>query len=168
MLGPKEIVGQRLKSAGRAASLGAASTLAVRVARAIHGRWWRLSAAERKRLEPLADDVRERALDLRGAADPHAASRGLRAANEKLADAMVECAEDDPGVDELEVRRLRDELSRELDRLACAAVEAERGPTGVEQSQRAPSGSADRVYNSPPRADPPCDRDPARRLPRPP
>jgi len=144
MLEPKQTVAHRLKSAGRAASQGAASTLAVRVARAIHGRWWRLSAAERKRLEPLADDVRERALDLRGATDPDAAARGLRAANTKLADAMVESAREDPSVGELELRRLREELSRELERLAGAEVEARRGPSRVEQPERPPSGTARR------------------------
>ena len=154
MLGPQETVGHRLRSAGRAVNRGAASTLAVRVARAIHSRWWRLSAAQRKRLEPLADDVRERALDLRGATDPNAAAQGLRAANQKLADAMVECAEEDPSLDELEVRQLRHELSRELERLAGAEVEAGRGPTPGEQPERPQLGSAGRVYNSPPRASP--------------
>ena len=151
---PKQTVSHRLQSAGRAAGQGAAFALAVRVARAIHGRWWRLAPTQRERLEPLADDVRERALDLRGAADPHAASDGLRAANERLADAMVESAEEDPGIGEPEVRRLRDELSRELERLAGAEIEAERGPARGGQPERPPSSPAGRVYNSPSRASP--------------
>ena len=150
MPSPNETDSQRLHSARRALRQGAASSLAVRVARAIHARWWRLATAERRRLEPLADDVRERALDLRGAADPSAAARDLRAANEKLADAMVRSAEEDPSLDELEVRRLRYELSRELERLAGAEVEARRGPARDDRPERPSGGFADRVYNSPP------------------
>ena len=102
--------------------------LGVRVARGLHGRWRRLSAVERERLEPLAEDVRERALDLRGEADPETAGRELRDANVKLADAMVESAQADPEVSESEVVRLREDLSRELERLAGGDIKASRGP----------------------------------------
>ena len=101
--------------------------LGVRVARGLHGRWRRLSAVERERLEPLAEDVRERALDLRGEADPETAGRELRDANVKLADAMVESAQADPEVSESEVVRLREDLSRELERLAGGDIKASRG-----------------------------------------
>jgi len=98
--------------------------LGVRVARALHGRWRRLSAKERDRLGPLAHDVRERALDLRGAADPQSAGRGLRDANEKLADALVESAEANPEVTHAEVLHLREDLARELERLVEGDIAA--------------------------------------------
>ncbi len=112
-----------------------AALLDVRVARSLHGRWRRLSAKERGRLGPLAHDVRERALDLRGAADPQTAGRELQEANEKLADAMVESAEADPDASESEVRRLREDLSSELERMVKADIAASTGPVG-----RAPAG----------------------------
>ena len=102
--------------------------LGVRVARALYGSWRRLSTKERERLGPLADDVRERALDLRGATDPEIAGRELQQANEKLADAMVESAEANPDVSEAEVLRLRNDLTRELERLVEADISASRGP----------------------------------------
>ncbi len=108
----------------RSARRVAAAILGVRVARAIHARWHRLSTAERSRLEPLADDVRRRALDLRGHTDPEPAGRDLQAANERLAGAMVQSAEADPEVTEDEVTRLREELTRELERLATAEIAA--------------------------------------------
>jgi len=106
----------------------------VRVARTLHGRWRRLAAGDRERLEPLADDVRERALDLRGAADPDAAGRELHEANVKLADAMVESAEADPDVTAAEVGQLREDLSRELERLAGADIRASRTAHGARQA----------------------------------
>lgn len=105
-----------------------ATLLGVRVARTLYGRWRRLSAKERDRLRPLADDVRERALDLRGTTDPAAAGRELQDANEKLADAMVQSAEANPDVSETEVLRLREDLTRELERMVEADIEASRGP----------------------------------------
>ena len=117
-----------------------ATLLGVRVARALYGSWRRLSTKERELLGPLADDVRERALDLRGATDPESAGRELQRANEKLADAMVESAEANPDVSEAEVVRLRDDLTRELERLVKADISASRGPAG-----RTPSGDASPV-----------------------
>jgi hypothetical protein len=108
----------------RSARRMAAAILGVRVARAIHARWHRLASPERERLEPLADDVRRRALDLRGHTDPAPAERDLKAANERLAGAIVDSAEADPEVSEDEVSRLRDELTRELERLATADIAA--------------------------------------------
>ncbi len=112
-----------------------ATLLGVRVARALHGRWRQLSAKDRVRLSPLADQVRERALDLRGAADLQAAGRELQEANEKLADALVESAEANPDVSGAEVLRLREELSRELERMMEAEIAASREPP-----DRAPAG----------------------------
>jgi hypothetical protein len=104
-----------------------AAALGVRVARSLHGRWRRLPAIDRLRLAPLAGDAKERALELRGAADKDAAERDLRAANESLAAALIELAEADPEIDEIDVRDLRDDLRRELERLASADVSASRG-----------------------------------------
>ncbi len=96
--------------------------LGFRVARALHGRWRRLRSPIRERLEPLAENMREHALELRGAADRDAASRALRESSERLAGAMVESAEADPEVSDDDVRRLRYDLASELERLAGADV----------------------------------------------
>ncbi len=88
------------------------------VAKSLHARWRRLSAPSRERLEPLADDVRERALDLRGSADPERDGRELDDASRRLADAMIDDAAGDPEVSEIEVRDLREGLAQELGRLA--------------------------------------------------
>lgn len=111
-----------------------ATLLGVRVARTLHGRWRRMSAQDRQRLEPLADEVRERALDLRGTSDPEAAGLQLRDANVKLADAMVESAQADPDVSATEVVQLREDLSRELERLVSAEISASRGPGHAENA----------------------------------
>jgi hypothetical protein len=109
----------------RVAAPGAGAAIAVRVARSLYGRWGRLSPAERERLQSLAEDAKRQALDLRGHADSAAATTRLQASSESLAEALVESAQADPEVDELEVRRLRDELRRELDRVATS----ESGPS---------------------------------------
>ena len=88
------------------------------VARSLHGRWRRLSGPARERLEPLAEDVRDRALDVRGSADPEADGRDLEQASRRLADAMIDEAAGDPEVSEIEVRDLREGLAAELERLA--------------------------------------------------
>jgi hypothetical protein len=102
------------------------TALGVRVAHSLYGRWLRLPAPDRERLEPLAEDAKRLALDLRGFVDRRSAERDLRTANESLAAALVESAEGDPQVSEAEVSRLRHELGRELARLAAA--EAGRTP----------------------------------------
>jgi hypothetical protein len=104
-----------------------AAALGVRIARTLYGRWRRLPAADRRRLEPLAEDAKHLALELRGAADTEGAERDLRAANESLAAALIESAEADPELDEVDVRALREDLRRELARLATAEVKASRG-----------------------------------------
>lgn len=103
------------------------SGLGFRVARTLYGRWWRMRPAAREPLEPLADDLRERALDLRGAKDREAAGEALQEASERLAGALVASAEADPEVGEEDVVRLRDDLGAELARLAAADIHAERG-----------------------------------------
>lgn len=98
---------------------------AVRVARSLYGRWRLLPRADRERIAPLAEDTKEKA-SLRGASDRPRAEDDLRGASETLAAALVETAEADPEVDEEEVRRLREDLRRELDRLASAEIKASR------------------------------------------
>lgn len=107
---------------------GAAATtaLGVRVARSLHGRWRVLPDHDRRRIETLADDLKEKALELRGTADRTRAESDLRAANETLAAALVQTAEANPEVSDTEVRELRDELRRELERLAGADIRASR------------------------------------------
>jgi hypothetical protein len=101
--------------------------LGVRVARSIYGRWRVLAPGERERLGVLAQTVKDRALNLRGTSDRPAAERELVSANRELADALVDSARSDPEVEAADVERLRDELARELERLASADVTARRG-----------------------------------------
>ena len=77
---------------------GAAATaaLGIRVARLLHARWRLLPEADRSRIAPMAEDLKARALDLRGAPDRDRAEADLRAANETFAAALVETAEADP------------------------------------------------------------------------
>ncbi len=98
--------------------------LGVRVAKALYGRWRALGPAARERLAPLAEDAKRAALDARGADDSGAAQSDLRSASQTLAAAIVEDAEADPEVDAIEVRGLREDLRRELDRLSSAEITA--------------------------------------------
>jgi len=81
--------------------------IGVRIARLLYQRWERLSPVERKRLGPLADNVKERALDVRGTIDDGAAERELERVSTELAEAL--------GADE--VAELRAQLRRELERV---------------------------------------------------
>jgi hypothetical protein len=127
--------------------LADAASLGFRVARGLHGRWRKMAAPQRKRLEGLADDVKERALELRGAGDPEGAGRDLNLASERLAAAMVEAAQGDPEVPDAQVAELRDDLARELDRLASGEVRASR-MTGADTAPGAPGDPRDAsLYN---------------------
>jgi len=106
---------------------GAAAVLGMQVARTLYSRWRRMTDPDRQRLEPLAEDLKRQALDLRGHEDVGGAQADLRHANERLAAAMVETAEADPELGEVEVRALRDDLRHELARLASADIKASRG-----------------------------------------
>jgi hypothetical protein len=105
---------------------GAAATTAVgiRVARSLYARWRILPDADRRRIEPLAEDLKDQAFSLRGAPDRSQARAELFAANETFAAALVETAEADPEVGEIEVHELREDLRRELERLANADIKA--------------------------------------------
>ena len=105
---------------------GAAATaaLGIRVARSLHNRWRLLPEADRRRIESLADDLKRQALDVRGAPDRDRAEANLMAANETFAAALLETAEADPEFDESEVHELREDLRRELERLASADIKA--------------------------------------------
>jgi hypothetical protein len=107
---------------------GAAATaaLGVRVARSLYGRWRVLPEPDRRRIGPMAEDLKQRALDVRGDADREQAGQDLRAANETFAAALVETAESDPEMGADEVHELREELRRELERLASADIKASR------------------------------------------
>ena len=105
---------------------GATATTAVgiRVARSLYARWRILPAADRQRIEPLAEDLKDQALAIRGAPDRAQAEAELFAANETFAAALVETAEADPELNEIEVHELREDLRRELERLADADIKA--------------------------------------------
>ena len=113
---------------------GAAATaaLGIRVARSLYGRWRVLPAPERERLAGVAEDAKDKALALRGAAAPQRAEAEaqLRDASESLAGALVETAESDPEIPAAEVDALRDDLRRELERLASADIKASRTARG--------------------------------------
>jgi hypothetical protein len=103
-----------------------------------------LPSADRDRIAPLAADAKDKALSLRGASDRPRAEAELRGATETLVAALVETAEADPKVDEEEVRRLRDDLRRELDRLATA----DKGFADSAQTDLGPLGSHPRRWKS--------------------
>lgn len=107
-------------------SAAATAALGVRVARSLYGRWRLLPEPDRRRTQGLAEDLKDRALELRGASDPEEAGEGLRAAHETLATALVQTAEANPEVSQDEVRELREDLRRELDRVAGADIKASR------------------------------------------
>jgi hypothetical protein len=112
----------------------AASAIGVRVARSLYGRWRLLPAADRARIAAFAEDTKEKALSLRGSADPARAEADLRASSETLAAALVETAESDPELAPGDVQQLREDLRRELERLATADIKASR--TGQDQTSR--------------------------------
>lgn len=114
-------------------TLAEAASMGVRVARTMHGRWRRMAAPERARLKGLADDVRKRALDLRGSPEPVPDRLALQGASERLAAAMVDSAQTDPEVSDAEVDELRGELARELDRLERSDVKAFQTDTTVDE-----------------------------------
>jgi hypothetical protein len=103
-----------------------ARMLGVRVAKALYGRWRALGPVARERLAPLAEDAKRAALEARGADDSDAAQSDLRSASQTLAAAIVESAEADPELDEVEVHELRQDLKRELERLSSANITASR------------------------------------------
>jgi uncharacterized membrane protein YebE (DUF533 family) len=108
----------------------AGAAIGVRVARSLYGRWRLLPAADRERIASFAEDAKEKALSVRGASDPTQAQAELRDASETLAAALVETAESDPEIDTDEVAELREELRRELERLATADIKASRSGRG--------------------------------------
>ena len=112
----------------------AAGALGVRVARSLYGRWRLLPPTDRARIASFAEDTKEKALSLRGSDDRTQAEADLRASSETLAAALVETAEADPEVNAEDVGRLRDDLRRELERLATADVKASR--SGRDRAKR--------------------------------
>jgi hypothetical protein len=61
----------------------------MRTARALYHEWRYLPETERARLSPLAREVKDLALDLRGRADPGEAERELAHANAALAASLA-------------------------------------------------------------------------------
>ena len=127
---------------------GAAATaaLGVRVARSLYAPLaadCRAPTASASRRSPRTS--RSRRSTLRGAPDRARAEADLRAANETFAAALVETAEADPELDEIEVHELREDLRRELERLATADIKAWRSRrerhTAARVALRLPPGS---------------------------
>jgi hypothetical protein len=118
--------------------IGGAGYTGIRVARSLYSRWRVLSPPQRALLEPHAEQLKASALEARGtsAQDRPEAEAELGAASEAMAAALVESAEADPELSEIEVRHLRDDLRRELDRLAGADIQASRGPGQEQQRPR--------------------------------
>ena len=100
----------------------AASAIGVRVARSLYGRWRLLPSADRERIATFAEDTKEKALSLRGSSDRARAEADLRASTETLAAALVDTAESDPELAPEDVHELREDLRRELERLAAVAA----------------------------------------------
>jgi hypothetical protein len=61
-----------------------AKALAVRLAQMLYRRWEALPPPERSQLEPLARQVKDKALDLRGTVDDGASERELDRLREEL------------------------------------------------------------------------------------
>jgi hypothetical protein len=97
----------------------------IRAARSLYGRWHSLGAADRERLAPLAAAVKHHALELPGRDEPGAWDELSRAGG-KLAEALASTAEADPGTSPGDARALRDDLRRDLERLAGADIAASR------------------------------------------
>ena len=92
----------------------------LRLARALYHEWRLLPDRERRRIEPIAREVKELALDLRGNMDRATAEAGLAMATEGLAIAIMEAAEADRKRPAAEVEALRSYLQAELYRATPA------------------------------------------------
>ena len=114
----------------------AAGAIGVRVARSLYGRWRLLPPADRERIAAFAEDTKEKALSLRGANDRDRAEADLRASSETLAAALVETAECDPELEPGDVQELREDLRRELARLATADIKASRSAPNRERRRQ--------------------------------
>ena len=102
--------------------------ICVRVAKALH-RWRSLGRPPASASAPLAED--EAPPSMPGGAGDSEEGRRARSppASQVLAAAIVEDAEADPELDDVEVHRLREDLRRELDRLSSAEIKASRNAT---------------------------------------
>ncbi|HEX2071636.1 MAG TPA: hypothetical protein VHF90_08330 [Thermoleophilaceae bacterium] len=109
---PRKPEGRDAAARARHALEQRAASVGAQVARSLEARWQRIPATRRAKLEGLAANVRERTLEKR--------------------------AEPARDVSEIEVRDLRAELARELDRIAGADIAASRGTGGLAGEQ--PSG----------------------------
>jgi hypothetical protein len=92
----------------------------LRLARTLYHEWRLLPDRDRRRLEPMAEEVKGLALDLRGYLDRATAEASLAMANEGLAIAIMEAAERDRKRPASEVAALRNYLQAELYRAALS------------------------------------------------
>ena len=98
----------------------------LQVARALYRRWGALPSPERARLDDLAFQLKEHALELRGRIDLPAAARELVESGEALAIAIAEAAERDSATGPAQLQNLRKDLSEELRRAKAALPGARR------------------------------------------
>ena len=92
----------------------------IKVAHGLYRRWERLAPRDRERLSGLAEQAKAAAFELRGRTDREAAEAELTRANEDLAGAIADAVAADPEATTTEIEALRDDLRRELDRVAEA------------------------------------------------
>jgi hypothetical protein len=95
-----------------------ATAFGAQVARSVQDRWRRLPAERRAKLEGLAANVRQQAQE----PPPRGQQPPVRPPKVAAEPTTV-----DPDVSEIDVRDLRAELARELERLAGADISASRG-----------------------------------------
>jgi len=91
----------------------------LRLARTLYREWQLLDEPGRSRIAPIAREVKDLALELRGHFDRRGAEAELAAANEALAIVIVEAATGTP--DEAEIRR---HIQREFTRATLDSAQA--------------------------------------------
>jgi hypothetical protein len=90
----------------------------MRLARTLYHEWRLLPERERARLASLAREVKDLALDVRGASDAPRALSELTLANEAFASSIVQAAERSPELSDEEFESLRNYIRTEQYRAA--------------------------------------------------
>jgi hypothetical protein len=90
----------------------------IRLARTLYHEWRLLPERERARLAPLAREVKDLALDVRGAADAPRAAAELTLANEAFASSLIQAAERCPDLSDEDFEALRGYIRAEQYRAA--------------------------------------------------
>jgi hypothetical protein len=90
----------------------------IRLARTLYHEWRLLPERERARVAPLAREVKDLALDVRGAADAPRALSELTLANEAFAASIIQAAERSPELSDEDFGSLRGYIRAEQYRAA--------------------------------------------------